>query len=653
MKSIRFSIFFFAAVMVVTQYACVSKNPQQQAEQLILEQDYQGAVDAYQVVINEKPGTPDARQAQLGLAKLYIEKMSQPEQGVQVYQDLLAADPDSEEAAQAHWRLGVYHFKAKDYESAQKSFDTIVNQFPNFEQSHNAQLMLAKSYEEAQDYDKAAEIYDNVANRHPKSERAAQALTNKARIEQEYLKDQTAAKRTYQTLVKRYGKVKGTEVAINEAKKELELMGASIPTPEDPAGTEYDRRLARRAERRERARPEGSGRSRAMGISEAADSGFGVNADGIMRGFGSEVQGDQYGTYYDAMLQIAGFYFMDQNYRDAGALYFRAIELAKADDAQIDLLHHAHLRLSISYRKVGMYQRAAEVLKQAVRKDKRVLEAVITTATNQYTDGDYEKAIETFKSVAGLNRNKDPEIYWKLSLVYQKMGDYQKEAEFCERALAVKTDYPDALQSLAYVLYRHLKEKDRAGIFDDIAKGKGDTYDGEKAIGDICYKYGNYSWAKTKYEAAARMAQRQKKEATSEVEERVLDNRIVYMKVHAAMASYKSGVADKAQATIDSLTTEYPDHPLLPYGQGQLALLKGDADAAITAFKASMEKDPESDAAPIALGEYYISQGYTDEVVALWEGFLENNRRNKAVRRRLNELKKQIDAAAAADGKSE
>ena len=651
MKSIRSDIcLLLIAMIVVTQYACVSKSVHEQAGKLIQEKDYQGAVDAYQSVIDSKPATPDARQAQLGIAKLYIEKMSQPQQGVKVYQDLLVAAPDSEEAAEAHWRLGVYAFKSKDYPVAQQSFDTIVNKFPTSELSHNAQLMLAKSYEEAEDYEKAAEIYDNVANRHPEGKRATQALTSKARIQKEYLDDQTAAKRTYQSLVKRYGKIEGTAESVDQAKQELQLMGASIPEPDDPLATKYDRQLAKRAERRERNRPPGSERSRAMGApSTDADSGFGVNADEIMRSFTPEVQGDEHGTYYDAMLQIAGFGFMAGNYRDAGALYFRAMELAKADNAQIDPLHNAHLRLSICYRKIGMYQRAAEVLKTAVRRDKQVLEAVIMTADNQYRDEEYEKALETYNSLAGLNRSKDPEIYWKLGLVYQKMGDYEKEAEFCERSIAVKTDYTDALQSLAYVLFRHLNDRHRAGLFEDLAKGRGNSYDSEIELGAICYKYGNYAWAKTKYEAAARLAQRGREAAATAAERHLVDNRIVYAKVHAAMASYKSGMQDKGQETIDALAVEYPSHPLIPYGNGQLALLKGDVDTAIAAFKASMEKDPSAHTAPIALGEYYVSQGYTDEAEALWSEFLKTNSRNRVVRHRLGALRKQLEGSITSD----
>ena len=135
----------------------------------------------------------------------------------------------------------------------------------------------------------------------------------------------------------------------------------------------------------------------------------------------------------------------------------------------------------------------------------------------------------------------------------------------------------------------------------------------------------------------------------SPAEQRLLDDRIVYAKVHTAMAYYKSGMEDRGQEIFDALATEYPDHPLTSYGDGQLALLKGDTDTAIAEFKAVMEKDPKSHAAPIALGEYYLSKGYIDDAKALWSGFLKTNPRNRVVRQRLGTLNRQFEAATSSD----
>ena len=134
--TIRMAVFVMVTVITtLSQYACLSTGTQRQAEKFAHEKNYQGAIDAYQAIINSKTGTPAAYRAQLGIARLYIDKMNQPQLGVKAYQDLIAAAPDSGEAAEAHYRLGIYHFKAKDYESAQQSFDAIVNKFPNLGES--------------------------------------------------------------------------------------------------------------------------------------------------------------------------------------------------------------------------------------------------------------------------------------------------------------------------------------------------------------------------------------------------------------------------------------------------------------------------------------------------------------------------------------
>ena len=606
-----------------------------------------GAIDVYQTVVDSKPETPEARQAQLSIAKLYIEKMDQPQLGVQIYQDLIAAAPDSEEAAEAHWGLGLYAFKSEDYQAAQQSFDTIINKFPTSERSYNAQLMLAKSYEELNEYRKAVEIYGNVANRHPEGKRATQALVNKARIQGERLRDENAAKRTYQSIVKRYGNIEGTEESVSTAKQELRMMGAIIPKPVDQTLTNVELALERQRQRRERDRPRG-GAERSPAMGEAPNysaSGFDVNPEEIMRPFKAIINemsgaGNEGAVYHDTVLKIAHLNWDTENYRDAGALYFHAIGLAERQGAQIDPL--SYLRLSLCYRKLGMHQHASEMVRKAVKKDGQVLDAIISSAANQYIDEDYEKAIETYNSVVGLNRSKDSEIYWRMGLAYKKMNDPHKAIESFERAIAVKTEYTKALQSLAEVLHYQLKNTDRAAIFQDLVDQTGETYAGEKELAYLCYKYGNYTWAKSKYEFAARIAQSEKTDETTPFQKRGIDNRVVYAKVHAAMAAYKGEMADKAQEILNTLASEYPNHPLIPYGHGQLAALKGDMDTAIAAFKASIEQDPSFYAAPIALGEYYLSQGYTDEAIALWKKSLRANPLNRIVRYRLHELTKQV-----------
>lgn len=628
--------------VALIQISCVPGNALRTAEDLVEQKDYMGAIEAYQSIVDTKPGTSEARQAQLAMGKLFVERVNQPAEGIKAYEAVIAAGPESDEAAEAHYELGMYHFRQKDFRASQTQFDAIVNNFPQLELSHNAQLMLAKSFEEAKDFEQAVEVFDNFANRNPRSQRAALAIANKGRIQRQHLKNEEEAKRTYQSLVKRYGKVEGAEKEIEVAKQELTDLKASIPKPDDPLATQLDRAYAQREARRELDRPRGGvERSRAMGNIDAqiADSGFGVSASEVMRNFGGQggIAGDDQGTYYDAELMIANFFYGDESYRDAGALYFDAIARAEAAGVKID--PYTYLRLSICYRKVGMHQRAKEVLKKAASRDGGVIEAVINTGRNHYTSESYEKAIETYNSVIGMARGKDSEIYWLLSLAHKKLGEPEKEREVLEKSVAANTQNLDALQSLAEVLHYRLKDRKAAAIFQDLVDGKGDTYIGTKTLGDLTYKYGNYVQARAKYRAAARTAKRLLNKSESKVEQQKLRNQIVLATIHAARATYHLKKLEDAQKMIDELAVEYPDHALISYGRGELALLAGDAETAVTEFKASIEKNPLSDIPLIALGDYYVSQGFNDDAIALWEGYLAENQYNQKVRRSLKKLK--------------
>ena len=715
MKFAKCCIFFLCCLIIVSLTACISGGVSNKIDKLIEAKDYHGAIEVYQIVVDTKPGTSEAREAQLEMAKLYIKKLNKPDQGVKLYQEVIASAPDSGEAANAHYELGMHYFRSKEYKSAQEHFDTVVNSFSELELSNNAQLMLAKSFEEAKDYKQAAEIYDNFANRHPTSNRAALALVNKARLQKNHLKKQNEAKRTYQSIVKRYGRLEGVEDQISEAKKELTEIGASIPKPDDPLATQMGRAVERQNKRREMDRPRGGvERSPAMGTAaQIPDSGFGISAQEVMRNFGVRgVQGDQDGTYYDAELMIAEFLYGDEYYRDAGAILFDAIHRAKADNAKID--PYSYVRLSVCYRKLGMHKRAREMLKEAVKRDRRVLDAVITTGVNHYSDAKvmdseddkraaYERAIAVYNSVLGFNRSKDADIYFRLGLAYQKMGNLDMERESFERAIAVKPDFMDALQWLPDV-YKRMKNRQRATTFQNIVVGKGDLYVNKMAIANLCYIYESYGKAKSNYSAALRNAKRGGKvdinmdaverltnlpgigstlanaivagrpytkvddllgvegmneqrleplrdriaiqRAVAREEKRQRDNRIVHSTIRKAMAALKLGQEDQARELMDELALRYSEHPLFPYGEGEIALIKGDADTAIESFKKAIEKAPHSDFAPVALGEYYLSQGYDDEALAVWETFIEGNRYNRNIIERLKKLKSRIGSSS-------
>ena len=641
MKYVNYCLLTALLIFSISQVGCLSGGALGTADKLVEAKDYRGALDVYQSIVDTKPGTVDARKAQLAIGKLNIEKMNRPAEGVKAYEAVIADAPASDEAAEARYELGMHYYRQQEYEKAQTQFDTIINQFPHLELSHKAQLMLAKSYEKGQKYEMAVEVFDNFANRNPHSERAAQALANKARIQRELLKDDDEAKRTLQHLVKKYGRIDAAQTHIDKAKEELNELNASIPEPENPEETQIGRAMARQQERRERDRPSNVEQSRAVQSNVVIqDSGFGVTADEVMASFGggTAIAGDDQGTYYDAELMIAGFFYGDENYQHAGALFFDAIARAEGERVRVEPINY--IRLSICYRKLGMHQKASEVLKKAATRDPKVIDAIITTGETQYTNEEYEKALETFQSVVGLNRSKDSHLYWLIGKTYEKLGEYEKERDAFERAVAKNPEDTDALQSLAEVLHFRLKDRKMAVIFQDLVEKKKDSFVTMKTLGDVCYKHGEYGKANIKYKAAARTAKRQLEKSENVAEQKILSHQYVYGTILAAISVYKDGRDEEGQELIDTITSEYPDHTLLPYAKGEIALIKGDEQVAVDAFKEAMDKDPHSDIPVIALGDYYLSKGYNDEAIALWEGYLEKDKYNAKVMHRLQPLKK-------------
>ena len=641
-KCMKYCPLIAILLVAAVQIGCLSGSALNNAEKLAENKDYYGAIEAYQSIVDTQPGTPAAFQAQLAIGALSIGQMNRPAEGIKAYEAVIATAPKSEEAAEAHYELGMHYFREKDFKAAQTQFDAVVNNFPQLELSHKAHLMLAKSYEEAEDYESAIEAFDSFANRNPRNKRAAPALENKARIQREFLKDEEEAKRTNQMLVKRYGKVEGAENAVEKAKQELKDLNATIPEPDDPLATQQGRALAQFEARRERDRPRGGvERSPAMGNpnAETLYSGFGISAGDVMQNFGGQggIAGDDQGSYHDAELMIANFFYGDESFRDAGALYFDAIARAEAEKVKID--PYTYLKLSICYRKVGMHQRAKEVLRKAASRDGGVIDAVVNTGRNHYTSDAYEKAIETYNSVIGMSRSKDSEIYWLISLAHKKLGEPEKEREVLERSVAANTQNTDALQSLAEVLHYRLKDRKAAAIFQDLVDQKGDSYIGTKTLGDLTYKYGNYIQARARYKAATRITKRLLDKSESDVEKRELRNQIIYATILAARTTYQLKKLEEAQQMIDELAAEYPEHALIPYGRGELALLNGDTETAVAEFKVAIEKNQHSDIPVIALGDYYVLQGYNDDAIALWEGFLADNQYNQNVRRSLKKLK--------------
>ena len=82
-KSMKYYPLIAVILVVGVQIGCVTGNALRTAENLAAEKDYRGALEAYQNVVDTKPGTPEALQSQLAIGELLTEQMNQPAEGNQ------------------------------------------------------------------------------------------------------------------------------------------------------------------------------------------------------------------------------------------------------------------------------------------------------------------------------------------------------------------------------------------------------------------------------------------------------------------------------------------------------------------------------------------------------------------------------------------
>jgi tetratricopeptide (TPR) repeat protein len=222
---------------------------------------------------------------------------------------------------------------------------------------------------------------------------------------------------------------------------------------------------------------------------------------------------------------------------------------------------------------------------------------------------------------------------------------------------------------MAEALYYRKGNRSRAGIYQDAADGKVNTYDVQKELADVCYKHGNYNWAKTKYETAGRILDRQikkpesekselekQKEATTDLTEKAklskeisklqreiddLSWKILLMKVKTALAvAYKDSL-EAGQQQMDELAAQNPDHAIIHYGLGELTLMQGDTETAIAEFQKSIEIENFSEP-NLALGEYYISLGNKEAALKLWEAYMAKNYQDRTMRNRVKALQQEL-----------
>lgn len=614
-------------------------RPLQQGIQLEGQGRYEEAIAVYERIAAKKPGSPEALQAQLRIADAYINNLNKKAEGMAIYQKIAETNPKSPEGLTARYRMGLVCFKDNDFSGAETHFRGVLNDAPMTKVGADAQLMLAKTYEKAQKFEEAEKTYNAFTTLHPSDPNAAVALLSRARLLEQAGKREEAVS-AYQRIVREFGADASLQEQVNLATEALQREGASVPKPnvphiasttpgETPAESTPRQPMTREQRRqafieriRERQRtPE----QKRVAEEKRAASIWGVDPEVLMKQMNITL--DNQGTMYDAMFSMAVTMYQSEAYRESGALYERAIELAEADTNRKtpwENLGAAYKGLADVFAKLGLTDRAQEYLQRAYQRDPTVIDQIIDSGLVDYGAGDYEKAIATWQSLVGLNPAKDAQLFYNMALAYQKLNDTPNEVLYLERAVAANPSYKDALQNLAAALYYRAGERKRSYLFQDAVEDKS-SFAVSYELGRLAFTYGYFLNATAQFNLSIRQAEND-------------DDKAAATAMKLASQGSRSAPEQVLQE-LDALVAANPNNARVHFARGALAIVMNDAAKAEAELRKAMELDPHFTDALFALANYYLEGDDRGAALALYDEYLKANPRDRNVQLRRDALK--------------
>lgn len=554
--------------LLVSLFIFGCSSPMQQADKLAMS-DPQAAINTYKSIMQSKPGTQEAKIAHLKMAETYYKRMNNPEKGLEAYDEVIKAYPNTEISGEANYAIGMHYFQAKDFEKARQSFIAVTKDMPGTEKAYDSELLIGKCYEELKKFDDAAKLYEDFSKTHPQHKYAAQAGLSAAKIYSGELDNVDKAEEAYKHVAKEYA----LSTSGREARTALEEMGADLSditeaqaaestetTP--PPQTDMNRpdRGRRRATNVPRA-DIGSRQRVEEQQAKTVSADFGVDPLDIL----PNITADGQGTMYDAMFMFANMNLQSQQYKESGALYEKAIELAGSKPW--DSRAQAYFGLAKSYKGIGKADKAKQMYLEAIKYDRKIIDSMIISGETHYSNEEYQESVDAYRQALGLVPYKDSEIYYKMGLAYQKLNDVDNELKAFEQAVALKPTDRDAVQHLAEVLYYRKKDATRAELYDTEARGQGtNDYRVQMELGNLSYQYESYSWAKIKYGGAVRLLSRKIEDdmkkfisASTEPEAKTIVDDLTKLTLKIVIDSAAAGnkVAIAALQKVDALLADY------------------------------------------------------------------------------------------------
>jgi len=412
----------FTIFSLILLAGCMASTRMWQADRMVNEGNYQGAIAMYREIIRAKSGTEDARVAYLKAGKVYYDNLKDTQKALEIFENIAKTYPTSPQAGEALWLLGKHYYKKGEYKQARDKFVQLILDFPQSGKVKAARIQKAKCYEKLEEYKKAIDAYAEVEKFYPRDSILPKILLIKGELYQKSEQKEKAIGE-YQRLLKDFSSYH-QEVA--EAKKRLETLGT---TPAEPVALVRDEPEPPRPEV-QKSRPN----ARAILASWETSPTFGYNPrDLLMNGGifgGAEVRESLAGggeRFAYAIHSMGVMYYNMEDYKRAGTCLEKSVEF---DDflSRPSAKSDAYLKLGVCYRKVGVTSKAKETFQKAVKVYPDSIYNLILESEKHISEKNYAEAIASLQVLLGISPDEDGRIYYLMSIAYQKKGD-TKNAE--------------------------------------------------------------------------------------------------------------------------------------------------------------------------------------------------------------------------------
>ncbi|MDO8805673.1 MAG: tetratricopeptide repeat protein [Elusimicrobiota bacterium] len=162
----------------------------------------------YEKMIQLHPASPLLARAKRSLGGLLADNMKEYEKAIEVYQDIAASLPGTDEAWTAYSRLPALAEKQKKYGLAVEIYEKIIELYPDRDETYNSYKDAARVLREKLDkFPEAVAVLNRLADKY-KGQKAIEALMLAAEIYRKDIKDAAGVEgevKMYDRIVAEYG----------------------------------------------------------------------------------------------------------------------------------------------------------------------------------------------------------------------------------------------------------------------------------------------------------------------------------------------------------------------------------------------------------------------------------------------------------------